>query len=252
MRKRFRPAVALVLSALLFPAATASAARTAPVGVAAAKPYFDSRAADRSRAARAGTTVAAARPSARTRATRSALERSLGREGVLTIDPLSGTPRQLLRTDGALSGPRGGARADIARDFVRANRSALGIDAADLDGLDADRRATTPDGLTVVHFRQLYRGIPAFDNDLRVAIDRAGRVLSVAGAPRRDLAVASVEPSSAGRQRSRASSETSASSARCPCAPVPPARGARRPSPAMTSPGSSCSGPRAARSSPGT
>ena len=190
---RFRRAVALVLGALLvLPAA--AAARTPPVGVAAAKPYFDSRAADHSRAARAGTTVAAARPSERTRAARSDLKRSLGRGGVLTIDPLTGTPRQLLRTDGALSGPRGGARADIARDFVRANRSALGLDATDLDGLELRRRATTPDGLTVVHFRQLYRGIPAFDNDLRVAIDRAGRVLSVAGAPRRDLAVDSVEP----------------------------------------------------------
>ena len=51
-----------------------------------------------------------------------------------------------------------------------------------------------------MHFRQLYRGIPAFDNDLRVAIDRAGRVLSVAGAPRHDLAVASVEPSLSGAE----------------------------------------------------
>ena len=83
---------------------------------------------------------------------------------------------------------------------MRANRTALGLDAADLDGLDLQRRATTPGGLTVVHFRQLYRGIPAFDNDLRVAIDRAGRVLSVAGAPRHDLAVDSVEPSLSGAE----------------------------------------------------
>ena len=196
-----RRLLALVLGALLaVPATAAAATRSQPVGVDAAKPYFDSRASDRSRAARAGATVAAARPSERTRSARSDLKRGLGRGGVVTIDPLSGTPRQLLRTDGALSGPRGGARTDIARDFVRANRSALGLDAADLDGLDLDRRATTPDGLTVVHFRQLYRGIPAFDNDLRVAIDRAGRVLSVAGAPRHDLAVESVEPSLSGAE----------------------------------------------------
>ena len=81
---------------------------------------------------------------------------------------------------------------------MRANSAALGLDAADLDGLDLQRRAAAPGGLTVVHFRQLYRGIPAFDNDLRVAIDRAGRVLSVAGAPRHDLAVDSVEPSISG------------------------------------------------------
>jgi len=194
-----RPVVALVLGALLVLPGTASAAtRSQPVGVDAAKPYFDSRAGDRSQAARARTTVAAARPNAATSRARSALKRGLGRQGVLKIDPLSGTPRQLLRTDGALSGPRGGERADIAREFVRANRTALGLDAADLDGLDLQRRAATPDGLTVVHFRQLHRGIPAFDNDLRVAIDRAGRVLSVAGAPRHDLAVDTIEPSLSG------------------------------------------------------
>ena len=85
-------------------------------------------------------------------------------------------------------------------DFVRANRAALGLDAGDLDGLDLAHRETTPHGLTVLRFRQLYRGIPAFDNDLRVAIDRAGRVLSAAGAPRHDLAVASVTPSVSGAE----------------------------------------------------
>ena len=196
-----RHVVALVLGALLVVPGTAAAATARqPVGVETAKPYFDSRTGERSKAARAGTTVAAARPSAATSRARSALKRGLGRQGVLSIDPLSGTPRQLLRTDGALSGPRGGERADIAQDFVRANRTALGLDAADLDGLDLQRRATTPDGLTVVHFRQLHRGIPAFDNDLRVAIDRAGRVLSVAGAPRHDLAVDTIEPSISGAE----------------------------------------------------
>ena len=61
---RFRHAVALVLGALLvLPAGAGAVTRSQPVGVEAAKPYFDSRAGDRSRAARAGTTVAAARPS---------------------------------------------------------------------------------------------------------------------------------------------------------------------------------------------
>ena len=135
--------LALVVGALLVvPGTAAAATRGQPVGVDAAKPYFDSRTGARSKAADAGATVAAARPSTQTRLARSTLERRLGRQGVLKIDPLTGTPRQLLRTDGALSAPRGGARADIAQDFVRANSSALGLDAADLDGLDLQRRAT--------------------------------------------------------------------------------------------------------------
>jgi hypothetical protein len=198
---RNRHAVALVVGTLfVLPATAAAVTRSQPTGPAAAKPYLDSRAADRDRAARAGTTVAAARPSARTRQGRTALRRDLGREGVLSIDPLTGTPRQLLRTNGALSGPRGGDRADIALDFVRGNVAALGLDAADVDGLSLQRRVRTPRGLTVVHFRQLYRGIPAYDNDLRVAIDRAGRVHSVAGSPRHGLRVASIEPSLSGAE----------------------------------------------------
>ena len=164
------------------------------------KPFFDSRAQARSQAARSGRTVAAARPSAATTRARAALRSRLGAEGVVNIDPLTGTPRQLLRTDGALSAPRGGARRDIALDFVSANRTALGLDAADLDGLDAQASVPGTHGLTVVHFRQLYRGIPAYDNDLRVAIDRAGRVMSVAGSPRHGLSVASVEPKLSGEQ----------------------------------------------------
>jgi extracellular elastinolytic metalloproteinase len=194
---RHHHAVALVLGALLVLPATAGAVTAVtPVG---AKPYFDSRAADRGRV-RASATVAAARPDERTRLARADLRRNLGRGAVLNVDPLTGTPRQLLRTDGALADPRGGDRADIALEFARANREALGLDSADLDGLDLRRRLKTAQGLTVVQFRQLYRGIPAFDNDLRVAIDRAGRVVSVAGAPRHDLAVASVQPSLSGAE----------------------------------------------------
>jgi len=201
MRMRNRHAVAVAVGAIaLLPATATAVTRSQPTGPAAAKPYLDSRAGDRSQAARAGSTVAAARPSARTRQARTELRRDLGRQGVLSIDPLTGTPRQLLRTDGALSSPRAGDRAEIALDFVRANREALGLDAADLDGLSAQRRTSTPRGLTVVRFRQLYRGIPAFDNDLRVAIDRAGRVHSLAGSPRPDLGVASIEPSLSGAE----------------------------------------------------
>jgi hypothetical protein len=56
--------LALVVAALLaVPGTAAAATRSQPVGVEAAKPYFDSRTGERSKAARAGTTVAAARPS---------------------------------------------------------------------------------------------------------------------------------------------------------------------------------------------
>src|SRR4051794_8162203 len=100
----FRTVVAIVGAAALALPATASAVGQAAGG--GAKPYLDSRAGARTAAARRGQTVAAARPSARTQAARAALARDLGAGGAVTIDPLTGTPRQLLKTDGALSASR--------------------------------------------------------------------------------------------------------------------------------------------------
>ena len=55
-------------------------------------------------------------------------------------------------------------------------------------------RENAPGGLTLLRYRQAYQGIPAFDNGVRVAIDRGGRVLSLNGSPRHALSVASVTP----------------------------------------------------------
>ncbi|MEA2193227.1 MAG: extracellular elastinolytic metalloproteinase, partial [Solirubrobacteraceae bacterium] len=79
-------------------------------------------------------------------------------------------------------------------------RDVLGLSEADVAGLDGGRVVSGARGSSVVHFRQLYRGIPAFDNDLRVGLDSDGRVLSVAGSPRPGLSVASIEPALSGSQ----------------------------------------------------
>jgi extracellular elastinolytic metalloproteinase len=191
--------LAALLAPLALPAAASAARRPSPTA-GAAKPYLDSRTGARAAAARSGTTVAAARPSARTTAARADLRRALGPGAILAVDPLTGTPRQLLRTDGALSAPRSGDRVTTARDYLSAHRDALGLSEADLATLEVYRQASTPRGLTLVHFRQVYDGIPAFDNDVRVAIDRAGRVMSVAGSPLPGLGVASTQPQLSGPQ----------------------------------------------------
>src|SRR3954451_17277693 len=178
-----RPAVfvSLVLAggALVAPA-TAGAARSA--GNREVRPFFDSRSG----------AVAAAKP--RSSRGRAALRSDLGRSGVLKIDPLTNTPRSLLKLKGALTAPAAGSRDAIARSYLRGNASALGLSAGDVDGLSLAKRVDAPKGLTLLRYGQAYRAIPAFDNGVRVAIDRAGRVLGVNGSPRHDLSVASVTP----------------------------------------------------------
>ena len=148
----------------------------------AAKPYFDSRTGAKPVAAAGG-------------AERRALRRSLGRQGVVDVDRATGTVRSLQKLDGTLSGPAGGNRSAVAIDWARANSAALGLTAADVDALRLDyRQMTQSTGITHLRYRQAYRGIPAFDNGLRVNLDRAGRILNVTGSPVSGLRVGSIVP----------------------------------------------------------
>src|ERR1041385_508861 len=55
------------------------------------------------------------------------LHDSLGVEGVVTLDPLTGTVRDVGRTDGFLTGPSNASAASIALGYVTKNASALGL-----------------------------------------------------------------------------------------------------------------------------
>jgi len=178
---------ALAATLVAIPAATAA---TPPPSAArsGAKPFFDVRTGASAQSARPARTLPAADRGARGR-----LVRQLGRQAVLDADPVTATPRVLARTDGTLTSRQPGDAAAVAMGYVRANAAALGLTASDLAGMQlADR--TTVAGVTHLRWRQEVRGIPAFDNELRVNVDRDGRVLNVVGSPRHDLSVASVTP----------------------------------------------------------
>src|SRR3954470_13130272 len=96
----------------------------------AAKPFLDVRVAER----RAGPS----RPpgvSVRERSARARLRDELGPQGVVQVDPLTGTARNVQRLDGTLTGVAGGDRAVVARRWMRDNRAALGLTADDVDAL---------------------------------------------------------------------------------------------------------------------
>ena len=114
---------------------------------------------------------------------------------VVDVDKLTGTPRAIQRLDGTITGPAGGDPLAIARGWVQSNRAALGLSAADADGLKLVDRTTTPRyKLTHLRFQQRYRGVPAFDNGLSISLDSSGRILSVSGSPLSDPTVASTRP----------------------------------------------------------
>src|ERR1700712_925775 len=89
----------------------------------------------------------------------SASERErLGPQGVVELDPGTGTPRVIARTDGTLTAPPGADAEGIARGYVRAHLPAFGLTATDLDGLRLTERRRTTGGVEILRFRQSIHG----------------------------------------------------------------------------------------------
>jgi hypothetical protein len=132
-------------------------------------------------------------PGQLTRAQR-ALDRSLGSQGVVQVNPETGTPRAVLKLDGFLTGASNAGAQQIALDYVDAHLGAFGIQRADLARLRLVRNYTDVGGTHHLGWAQTYRGIPAFDNELRVNVTSDGRLINVFGSLVPDLSVASTLP----------------------------------------------------------
>ncbi|MEA2136128.1 MAG: extracellular elastinolytic metalloproteinase, partial [Solirubrobacteraceae bacterium] len=157
---------------------------------AAAKPFLDVRDAQRRAVERRGD-VSLRAPSAATRSARGRLRHA---GAALDVDALTGTPRLLAGRGAPLSAPASGDRRDVAERFIRRHLAALGLTRTDLGSLQLQRRTAIPGGAELLGYRQYADGIPSFDGGLRVAVDAAGRVLSVTGAAQHGLSIAADVP----------------------------------------------------------
>jgi len=111
-----------------------------------------------------------------------ALRRQLGRGANIDIDPLTGTPDQVsART--TLTGASNRSAAAITLGFVRAHLDAFGLESADLRTLVKVRQYTDLNRITHVYWAQRVADRQVFGNGLRAHVDRAGRLISVQGAP---------------------------------------------------------------------
>src|SRR3954451_8290755 len=115
-----------------------------------------------------------------------------GEEDVLHLDPRTGTPQVVARTDGFLTGTTEDGPATAVLGYVRDHADLFGLDADDIDALTLIDRHTTPDGVTHLRWRQSYHGIPAIDSALNADVAPGGRIVAVAGAPRPDLSASTV------------------------------------------------------------
>ena len=110
-----------------------------------------------------------------------------------TFDEVLGVTRTLYNPTGYLTGPAfdKAAPADQALGFVKAHLPALGLSAADLAEIEVtDSVYSKVSGAHRIYLRQLYGGIPIFNAQLQININRAGRIISVNNAFVPNLGVA--------------------------------------------------------------
>jgi extracellular elastinolytic metalloproteinase len=164
--------------------------------------FFDSR---QSPAATRVLRARSARLSAKPSAAVSTLRSRLGNEGIVSIDPLTATPRMVARTDGLLTGPSTAPPARIALDYVARHAEVFKLDAKARSALRLAREYTSVDGTHHLSWVQYQGGVPVFGNGLQANVTRDGRLVNVYGSPLGSLAPVALKPAlEAGQARARA------------------------------------------------
>jgi extracellular elastinolytic metalloproteinase len=153
--------------------------------------FFDSR---QTTAAQKVLRVRAAKLDAEPSAAVDALRVSLGNEGVVSIDPLTSTPRVVGRTDSFLTGSTSASAASVALGYVSANAGVFGLTAGDLASLQLARDYVDIGGTHHLSWMQSASGIPLFGNGLQANVTRDGRLINVLGSPVSALSAPSTSP----------------------------------------------------------
>jgi extracellular elastinolytic metalloproteinase len=101
-------------------------------------------------------------------------------EASVESDAATGAVSALTSQSGYLTDKASGTPMTLAMNFVRSNLASLGLEAADLQGYAVtDVVYSNVTGATHVYLQQRYRGIPVYNAQLHINVNRDGRVISV-------------------------------------------------------------------------
>ena len=101
-------------------------------------------------------------------------------EASIDTDDVTGAVSALTSQRGYLTDKASGAPMALAMRFVRNNLAALGLEATDLQGyVVTDVVYSQVTGATHIYLQQQYRGIPVYNAQLHVNVNRDGRIISV-------------------------------------------------------------------------
>jgi hypothetical protein len=102
---------------------------------------------------------------------------------ITDLDTNTGTVRMRARLDGFLTGPSTQAPRTIALDYVSANRTDLGLSAADLSTFHLARDYRDITGAHHLFFTQRINNHTVIGNGLTATVNKAGHLLTVGGSP---------------------------------------------------------------------
>jgi len=101
-------------------------------------------------------------------------------EASVEADAATGAVSALTSQSGYLTDKASGAPMTLAMTFVRNNVAALGLEAGDLQGYAVtDVVYSKITGATHIYLQQQYRGIPVYNAQLQINVNRDGRIISV-------------------------------------------------------------------------
>jgi len=125
---------------------------------------------------------------------RVALARSLGSQGVVIADPLTGTLRMIGRLDGFLTHASGRPAPRVGMDYVRSHLRAFGLSRADLRTFQLRQDYVDIVGTHHLSWTQRVGGLIAFRSGLKANVTSDGRLINLTGSPVHGLRIASSFP----------------------------------------------------------
>ncbi|GAA1548611.1 hypothetical protein GCM10009804_01180 [Kribbella hippodromi] len=135
---------------------------------------------------------------------------SLGTQGVVELDPNTGTPAQVTKLNGFLTGKSGKKAETIVLDYVKAHPEVFKLSAADLGTLKLRKDYVDELGTHHIFWSQVVDGVEVFGNGLKANVTKHGQLVSVMGSPVSGLATAAQSRSAAAAPKLSASAARSA------------------------------------------
>jgi extracellular elastinolytic metalloproteinase len=109
--------------------------------------------------------------------------KSLGSQPVMDYDTLTGTPRNLGRLDGFLTGRSSAPAKSIVMQYVTSHLADLGLTRADLATLHLRQDYVDVGGIHHLSWTQSTKGITVFSNGLKANVTKNGELISIQGSP---------------------------------------------------------------------